>query len=65
MGVITVNPPPPKWIDVESPPKGPTRGSGEPPEGHPPNPGRRKFFLQSPLKGPTRGSENFAQNVGP
>ena len=53
----------PPWTDVESPPKGPTRGSGEPPEERPKNPGREKFFLQSPLKGPTRGSENFAQNV--
>ena len=51
--------------DVEYPSKGPTRGSGEPPEGLPKNPGRGKFFLQSLLKGPTRGSENFAQNVGP
>ena len=59
-----VTPSPPR-TDVESPPKGPTRGSGEPPEGRPKNPGREKIVLQSPLKGPTRGSDNFAQNVGP
>jgi hypothetical protein len=54
---------PPRTV-VESPPKGPTRGSGKPPEGRPKNPGGGKNVLQSPLKGPTRGSENFAQNVG-
>jgi hypothetical protein len=58
---------------VKSPPqvlafgllKGPTRGSGELPEGRTPkNLHMENLFLKSPLKGPTRGSENFAQNAG-
>ena len=56
---------PPPRTGMESPPKGPTIGSGEPPEGRTPkNPGRNLFFTV-PLKGPTRGSENFTQNAGP
>jgi hypothetical protein len=47
--------------------KGPTRGSGELPEGRTPkNLHMENLFLKSPLKGrPTRGSESFAQNAGP